>query len=597
MTAASSSSAPPPALGSLMFSSLSILVGIVAGLGAVVFRAMIALFHNLFFLGRLSMTYETNLHTPAGPWGPGMILVPVAGAAIVSFLVKNFAPEAKGHGVPEVMDAIYYNRGRIRPVVAAVKSLASAISIGSGGSVGREGPIIQIGSSFGSTLGQVIRMPHWQRIVLIAAGAGGGIAATFNTPVGGLLFAIEIMMNEISVRTLVPVAISTATATYIGRVVFGPSPSFIIPRFEIPFFHVTEPAILLSYVGLGLLMGLISALFIKSIYGFEDFFDKRIRGSYYRRHLLGMLVVGVMLYTTFTLFGHYYIQGVGYATIQDILTGANLSMGFLLLLAVLKLVATSLTLGSGASGGIFSPALFLGATVGGAYGLMLDQLFPAFSISAPAFAVAGMAGAVGGATGAAVTAIVMIFEMTLDYNVIIPMTITVAIAYGIRKIFSEESIYTLKNVRRGHPMPEALHTNLHFMRRAFRIMESNFGRVDAKTTLDEFARIVVQKADTGLFLVIDQGGVFGVVPREAAMEALKHAGEHLTLRDIAHTDYVIVDENCRLHRLLSDMRILNASIALVKKAGSGNGAESIVGLISKTQISDVVAELVALISV
>ncbi len=194
-------------------------------------------------------------------------------------------------------------------------------------------------------------MPHWQRIVLIAAGAGGGIAATFNTPVGGLLFAIEIMMNEISVRTLVPVAISTATATYVGRVVFGPSPSFIIPRFEIPFFHVTEPAILLSYVGLGLLMGLISALFIKSIYGFEDFFDKRIRGSYYRRHLLGMLAVGVMLYTTFTLFGHYYIQGVGYATIQDILTGANLSMGFLLLLAVLKLVATSLTLGSGASGG------------------------------------------------------------------------------------------------------------------------------------------------------------------------------------------------------------------------------------------------------
>jgi len=597
MKDASSLTAPPPSLGSLKFSSLSILVGIVAGLGAVLFRAMIALFHNFFFLGKLSIIYDTNSHTAAGPWGPGIILVPVIGGAIVSFLVKNFAPEAKGHGVPEVMDAIYYNRGRIRPVVAAIKSLASAISIGSGGSVGREGPIIQIGSSFGSTLGQLIRMPHWQRIALIAGGAGGGIAATFNTPVGGILFAIEIMMNEISVRTLVPVAISTATATYVGRLVFGPTPSFVIPRFETPFFHVTEPLVLLSYVGLGLLMGLVSAVFIKSIYGFEDFFDKRIGGSYYRRHLLGMLLVGVMLYVTFRLYGKYYIQGVGYGTIQDVLSGVQFSVALLILLAVLKLVATSLTLGSGASGGIFSPALFLGATVGGAYGLFLDQLFPAFSVSAPAFAVAGMAAAVGGATGAAVTAIVMIFEMTLDYNVIIPMTITVAIAYGIRKIFCEESIYTLKNVRRGHPMPEALHTNLHFLRRAFRIMESNFGQVDANTTLDDFAHEVVHKAEISLYLVVHEGEIFGVVPREAAIGALYHAGEQLTIGDIARTDYVIVDENCRLHRVLSDMRIRNASIALVKKTGSAERANAILGLITKTQISDVVAESVALIAV
>jgi CIC family chloride channel protein len=597
MTDASPATARPPALGSLTFSFLSILVGIVAGLGAVVFRAMIALFHNLLFLGQLSSVYDTNSHTSASPWGPGIILVPVVGAAIVSFLVKNFAPEAKGHGVPEVMDAIYYNRGRIRPVVAAIKSVASAISIGSGGSVGREGPIIQIGSSFGSTLGQLIRMPHWQRIVLIAGGAGGGIAATFNTPVGGILFAIEIMMNEISVRTLVPVAISTATAAYIGRLVFGPSPSFIIPRFETPFFHVTEPLVLLSYVGLGLLMGLVSALFIKSIYGFEDFFEQRIGGSYYRRHLLGMLLVGLMIFAMFSLTGHYYIQGVGYATIQDVLSGVRISVGLLILLAALKLVATSLTLGSGASGGIFSPALFLGATVGGAYGLLLDQIFPAISVSAPAFAVAGMAGAVGGATGAAVAAIVMIFEMTLDYNVIIPMTITVAIAYGIRKVLCEESIYTLKNVRRGHPMPQALHTNLHFMRRASRIMEPNFDRIDVKTTLGEFARLVAHEAELSLYLVVDQGGIFGVVPREAAIEALNRAGEHLTLRDIAHTDYVVVDENCRLHRLLSDMRISNASIALVKRPGSPDRAESIVGLITKTQISDVVAESVALIAV
>src|SRR5262245_59808923 len=169
-------------------------VGVIAGFGAVVFRAMIGLFHNLLFLRQWSFDYDANIHTPPSPWGAGIILVPVLGAVAVAFLVKTFAPEAKGHGVPEVMDAIYHKEGRIRPIVALVKSLASAISIGSGGSVGREGPIIQVGAAFGSTLGQVIAMPARLRAVLIAAGAGGGIAATFNTPIGGIAFAVELML-------------------------------------------------------------------------------------------------------------------------------------------------------------------------------------------------------------------------------------------------------------------------------------------------------------------------------------------------------------------------------------------------------------------
>ena len=173
----------------LRFSILAVIVGIVAGLGAVIFRGLIAGFHNSLLLGRFSLEYDANVHTPSSPWGPLVVLVPVIGAVGVAFLVKTFAPEAKGHGVPEVMDAIYYGGAKIRPVVALVKSLASALSIGSGGSVGGEGPIIQIGASFGSTVGQILRLPPWQRITLIAGGAGGGIAATFNTPVGGVLFA------------------------------------------------------------------------------------------------------------------------------------------------------------------------------------------------------------------------------------------------------------------------------------------------------------------------------------------------------------------------------------------------------------------------
>src|SRR5271170_6177727 len=408
--------------------TLSIPVGVVAGLGAVVFRALIGFVHNLLFLGKLSATYDASTHTPPGPWGPFIILAPVLGALGVAFLVKNFAPEAKGHGVPEVMDAVYNRKGVIRPVVSVVKALASALSIGSGASIGREGPIIQIGSSFGSTIGQLLGLPAWQRITLIAAGAGGGIGATFNTPVGGVLFAVEIIMHEVSARTLVPVVTATATATYIGELFFGPHPSFSIPALETSFFVVAKPIVLVAYAGLGAIAGLVSALFIWSIYACEEFFEKHVKGGYYVQHMAGMLLVGSLMYGLMTRFGHYYIQGVGYATIQDVLTSVHYPLYLLVLLFAAKLFATSVTLGSGASGGVFSPALFLGATSGAAFGMALNHFFPGLHISPAAFAVAGMGGVVGGSTGAAMAAIVMIFEMTLDYTVIIPLTLTVAIS-------------------------------------------------------------------------------------------------------------------------------------------------------------------------
>ncbi len=184
----------PLRLGLLRLSLLAIVVGIITGFGAVAFRALIGLIHNIAFLGSFSIEYDASVFTPPSPWGAFIILVPVIGGPIVTFLITNFAPEARGHGVPEVMDAIYYREGVIRPVVALIKSLASALSIGTGAAVGREGPIIQIGAALGSTLGQVIRMAPWQRITLVAAGAGAGIAATFNTPIGGVMFAIELMM-------------------------------------------------------------------------------------------------------------------------------------------------------------------------------------------------------------------------------------------------------------------------------------------------------------------------------------------------------------------------------------------------------------------
>src|SRR6202167_5790652 len=219
----------PLRLGLLRLSLLAIVVGVITGFGAVLFRALIGIVHNVAFLGLFAIDYDASIFTPPGPWGAFIILVSVVGGLIVTFLITNFAPEARGHGVPEVMDAIYYKEGVIRPVVAVIKSLASALSIGTGAAVGREGPIIQIGASLGSSIGQIIRMAPWQRITLGAARAGAGIAATFNTPIGGVMFAIELMLPEVSARTFLPVALSTGTATFIGRLFRGSQPAFFVP--------------------------------------------------------------------------------------------------------------------------------------------------------------------------------------------------------------------------------------------------------------------------------------------------------------------------------------------------------------------------------
>jgi len=572
------------------FYGLSILVGIIGGLGAVVFRALIAFFHNLLFLGKFSVIYDANQHTPASPWGWLVIFVPVIGAIAVVFLVKNFAPEAKGHGVPEVMDAVYYNKGIIRPVVAVIKSVASAISIGSGGSVGREGPIIQIGSTFGSVLGQIVSMPEWQRITLIAAGSGAGIAATFNTPIGGILFAIEIMVHEISVRTLVPITLASATATYIGRIFFGNHPSFVIPTFEVPYFHITDPKALLFYIILGVLLGIVSAIYIRSIYAFEDYFEEHISNAYIR-HVIGMFIVGVMMYLLLRTEGHYYIEGVGYATIQDILMGRLPPAGFLVLLFILKLIAVSLTLGSGASGGIFSPALFMGATLGGAVGLILNNIFPGIGISAPAFAVAGMAGVVGGTTGAATAAIVMIFEMTLDYSTIIPITLTVALSSGIRRLISKETIYTLKLARRGHLMPEALRADLSELKSIKAMMDTHLVWLPATMTIRQLSRTVASHPNTENFLVERDGNLIGVVTADKAIEAWGSEGENVTLDQIVSHDYITTKEDVTVFNLLSRMHQNNVSMAIVTKSPSPMEVDQIIGLVCQHQISTSMMEV------
>ena len=568
---------------------LGLMVGVVAGYGAVVFRYMIGLVHNALFLGEFKFYYDANVHTLAGHIGAWVILVPVVGAIFVAFLVGTFAPEAKGHGVPEVMDAIYYQKGNIRGIVAVIKSIASAVSIGTGGSVGREGPIVQIGSAFGSVLGRIIQMPARQRCILIAAGAGGGIAATFNTPVGAVAFAVELMMVSVSAETIVPVALATVMATYIGRYYLGLYPAFNIPALRVQDFHIMNPIALAVFLIFGVLVGLASLLFVRGIYWFEDLFDG-IPGNYYTRHILGMVIMGLMIYGFMRYSGHYYVQGVGYATIVDILSGILKHPGFLLLLFFAKFIATGLTIGSGASGGIFSPSLFMGATLGAFIGVIAEKLFPGLGFNPLMFAIAGMAGMIGGSTGAILTSIIMVTEMTRDVNVVLPVVITAAIAYGIRKFFSRESIYTLKILRRGSVLPEGLQAAITLAQQAGHIMRKNFNIASITEIKAEPTKYLESLAATPLLIVTQQEKVIGTITHLRRKDF-----EEENIEEMVDERILLVTEKTGLPDIIRAVKSKDLHVVIVMRELGADQGRDVVGVITHKELFEASHQSAALL--
>jgi len=540
---------------------------------------MIGFVHNLLFLGKFSFIYNADFHTIASPWGAGIILVPVVGGIFVIWLVKNFAPEAKGHGVPEVMDAIYLKQGKIRPVVAVVKAIASAISIGSGGSVGREGPIIQIGSAFGSTLGTIINMPSWQRGILVAAGAAGGIAASFNTPVGALAFAMELMLASISAITLFPVAIATVTATLIGNLFFGNLPAFFVSYLTITNLHLLPINELLIFIPFGVCIGLVSLIFIRSIYWFEDIFEEKIKNCYWR-HICGMLIMGTIMYLFITFTGHYYVEGVSYAAILDVLRGLINHPWILLLLCAAKLFSTGVTIGSGASGGVFSPSLFIGVTFGACFGIIAQYLFPALSIDPTIFAIAGMAGMVGGSTGAVLTAILMITEMTHDYNIFLPIITTVAIAYAVRKKICNENIYTLKLFRRGTIIPEGLQAAVTTAQQAQHVMNKTFRLVTKEQLQENISTYQYNQWQQLITIIHDTNQLLGIW----RYPVIQNESQENTVEAYINKNFITVNEKENVPAILNKMKKNEANFVFVIKSKIYHTPENIIGVIGEQEI-------------
>ena len=494
---------------------LGLLVGVAGGLGAIAFRELIVAVTNVAtgqsdygLAGRVS-----NPHLPGlGVWF--VVLAPVLGGLLYGPLISRFAPEARGHGVPEVMLAVSENGGRIRPRVAAVKALGSALCIGTGGSVGREGPIVQIGSAMGSGLGQLLDLPESRVRLLVACGAAAGIAATFNAPIAGVFFALELILGEFEVEAFGVVVLASVTADVIGRAAFGSDPFLTLPTFHQQ--SLWEYALC---VGLGVAAAVAATGFVGILYGFEDVADRIWTGPRWLRPAVGGLLLGGLLLMLPQMYG------VGYPVLQHAV-GGGYALWFLIGLLVGKLVATSLTIAIGGSGGVFAPSLFMGAMLGTAYGDTVSRFAPHFAGQPGTYGLLGMGAFFAAASRAPITAVLIIFELTGDYHVILPLMVAIVVATWMASKIAEDSIYTLKLRRRGIDILNRRAPPLQQIT-VERAMSAPPEPISAHATLPELvSRFTAERASS--LPVTDTNGYAGVVTLTAARQSRRRTTPQLS---------------------------------------------------------------------
>ena len=483
----------------------SLLVGIGTGLGAIVFNRLIDA------VSWVSFEWLPRLLAGPVPWM--VVIAPTIGGLIAGPLIFYFAREAKGHGVPEVMEAIALKGGRIRPIVVVIKAVASSLTIGTGGSVGREGPIVQIGAALGSTLGQILHLSEERIRNLVACGAAGGIAATFNAPVAGVIFALEVILGELSIGHVGTVVLSAVTASTVMQALVGAEYTFAIP----------EPYTIESiwefgfYAILGLAAALVAVAFVRTLYWAEDVFANQKLIPEAVQPAIGGLLMGLVALSYPFLFPALRYENIpqvfggGYGPITAALSNHEL-LGTALVLIVLKMIATNLTLGSGGSGGIFAPSLFMGAMAGSAIGIVVNRLFPGIPAPPGAYALVGMGAVFAGAAQAPITAVIMLFELTGDYRIILPLMLTVVIAVLVsRQLLDGESIYTLKLTRRGIHLQSGRDVDILQGVLVGEVMTRDVDTVPVDMTIVELSEVFSRTRHHGFPVLDKDGKLWGIV--------------------------------------------------------------------------------------
>src|SRR6185437_3478090 len=502
---------PPPAgFRIVLISFLAALVGLLAGVIAFILYRLIGFFTNIAFYHQVSWLLTSAQHNRLGI---SVIAVPVVGGIIVGFMAKYGSPKIKGHGIPEAMEAVLINRSRIQPRVAFLKPVSAAIAIGTGGPFGAEGPIIQTGGAIGSLIGQLVHTTASERKVLLACGAAAGMSATFNTPIAGVILAIELLLFEFKSRSFIPLVIASTIATAVHMQLLGTGPMFTVAAMDFGIPHALP-----FYVLLGGICGLAAVGFSKLLYWTEDQFEKLPIDELWWP-AIGALGLGII--------GYFVprVLGVGYDTISEILN-ANLALKLLVVVMLAKAVALVVSLGSGTSGGLLAPMFMSSAAMGGVFALGVDRIFPSAHLSAGAFALVAMGAVFGAASRAAFTFIIFAFEITRDYNSVLPLMLVSVIAAGIAMLLMPSgSIMTEKLVRRGLRIHQDYEADMLQQMSVSQTMDPNVPAVPGDMWLVDLADRIARRdpevsRHQALFIMGGDAKLAGVITRGDVFRAL-----------------------------------------------------------------------------
>jgi len=520
----------------------AVIIGFVAALGSYAFRWLIVTCEGFCFGN--ARTGLDGYFSFLG--GLDILVIPALGGLIVGPIILRWAREAKGHGVPEVMKAVFVRGGRIRPVVAVVKSIASAITIGSGGSAGSEGPIVQIGASFGSSIGQWFKMPPLRITNFLACGAAGGIAAIFNAPIAGVMFAMEVILGEFEKYSFIYVVLAAVTSSAVSQYLRGNKPIFLIK-----YYALSSPVELIAVAVLGVLAAIGASAFSVLLSKCEGLFDGWKKVPEFSKPAIGGLLLGILVLsvTVFTGVPGKWVLGVGYETIERSLDG-ELAMKFLFILLAAKFLATCLTLGSGGSGGVFAPALFMGSMLGGFYGRLIHRLLPNATAPSGLYAVIGMGAFFAGAAHAPITSILILFEMTgYRYTILLPIMTCAVISTLVASLICRDSIYTIKLRQQGIPVDRKKRDPLRAML-AGDIMIKDPQCVPEEMNIATLSALVGTKLHTSLPVMDGSNRLAGLMTYKEIHRALTCGRDPATVRvsEFMNPSPVVAfpDEDCAL---------------------------------------------------
>jgi H+/Cl- antiporter ClcA/CBS domain-containing protein len=520
-------------------------VGILAGIIAWLLYNLIGFFTNIFFYHQLSFTFHSPRNNHLGLL---VIVIPAIGGLIVGIMARYGSSKIRGHGIPEAMEAVLVNRSRIAPRVAILKPLSAAIAVGAGGPFGAEGPIIQTGGALGSLVGQVLHTTASERKVLLACGAAAGMAATFSTPIAGVILAIELLLFEFKSRSFIPLVIASTLATAVHMRLLGPGPMFQVGALDFGIPHALP-----AYLLLGVLCGLAALGFSKALYWMEDQFEKLpIHDMWWPA--IGGIGCGII--------GFFVprVLGVGYDTISDILN-AKMLLGGLLAVLVFKSAALVISLGSGTSGGLLAPMFMSSAAMGAAYALIVDKIWPAANLAPGAFALVAMGAVFGAASRAAFAFIIFAFEITRDYNAVLPLMLVTVIADAIAVRYAKNSIMTEKLARRGLRIHQDYEPDVLQQITVGEVMSKEFDAVPATLRVAELAERIAKRDPSvthhqGVFVVDANGMLAAIITRADVMRALEQdqsgtitvieAGSHNPV--VTYPNEVLYDAAARMLR-------------------------------------------------